>query len=286
MKSSGRLSVVLACIAVFAADSPGRAGAQQAASRSLQLLPDGALYPVYAAGAKEPRLSASFIADADGDTYLDAALGGRFGVLRYGTESQEGSAIWQLDVEASVHPRLNVSRIRQAMESADFRFALPLSTRRGPWALKLGYYHISSHVGDEFLERNPRFVRVNYVRDAVLTGVTYQPTPDWALYTEIAYAVYVAGGAEPWEVQLGTEYRPARAGCGGCSRPFVAVHGHLRQEVDFDGSFSVTAGWEWRSAWADRYLRVGLEYHGGKSSQLEFFDRDEDLFGVGIQIGP
>ena len=34
--------------------------------------------------------------------------------------------------------------------------------------MKLAYYHISAHIGDEFLERNPTFERVNYVRDAAV----------------------------------------------------------------------------------------------------------------------
>ena len=280
------LSVALACAVIVGLHRPERVDAQEAASPSLELLPNGALYPLYRAGTAEPRVSGALLRDAEGRTYFDAALGGRFGILRYGAEEPRGPWVWQLDLQASVHPRLNLGHIRQSMESADFRFALPLTARRGRVALKLGYHHLSSHAGDEFLERNPRFVRINYVRDAMLSGITYQPTPDWVTYTEVAYAFYVAGGAEPWEVQLGAEYSPASAGCPGCGRPFVAVHGHLREEVGFGGSLNASAGWEWRSEGTDRYLRLGLEYRGGKSSQLEFFDRDERLFGLGIQIGP
>jgi hypothetical protein len=279
-----RSSVALASLTVLAAAA--RLHAQEAEASSVQLLPNGTVYPVYRAGTKEPRVSGAFLLDGDRNTYFDAALGGRFGVLRFGTASQSGSRIWQMDVEAAVHPRLNVGHIRQAMESADFRFAFPLSTRRGAWAWKLGYSHLSSHVGDEFLERNPRFERVNYVRDAVMAGITYQPADEWVMYSEVGYAFYVAGGAEPWDVQLGTEYSPTSRGCSRCNGPFVAAHAHIREEVDFSGSYNVTAGWEWRSDRAERYLRLGLEYREGKSSQLEFFDRDERLFGVGIQIGP
>lgn len=285
MRSSGWFVLAL-CIVTGAPHGAPPLGAWQVSpAQSLELLPDGLLYPLYRGGWKEPRVSGVLLAGADGATYLDAALGGRLGILRYAGNPSAGRWSWQLDVEASVHPRLNLGHIRRAMESADFRYAVPITARQGPLALKFGYAHLSSHVGDEFLERNLAFVRVNYVRESAFLGVTYEPLADWMTYAEAGYAVYVSGGAEPWEIQLGSEYSLPIERCG-CGRPFVAIHGHLREEADFGGSLATTAGWEWRGADGDRYLRVALEYRRGKSSQLEFFDREERLFGIGVQVGP
>ena len=171
-------------------------------------------------------------------TLLAAVLVGCFAIVVV-LALAAGMGLWVLHAIGRA-----VTKLLEAAAAVAVVFALPLTARRGRAAVKLGYHHLSSHAGDEFLERNPRFVRVNYVRDELLAGVTYQPTPDWVTYTEVGYAFYVSGGAEPWEVQLGTEYSPASAGCPACGRPFLAVHGHLREEVDFgvrqvlhDGAF-------------------------------------------------
>jgi len=39
--------------------------------------------------------------------------------------------------------------------ATDFRFGVPLTYGEGPWRTKFGFYHLSSHVGDEYLLKNP-----------------------------------------------------------------------------------------------------------------------------------
>jgi len=247
---------------------------------TFEFLPDGLLYKSYLAGEKEPRFSGALLYDTQGATYLDAALGGRVGIFRYGTRGRRSPQGWQLDLEGAAFPRLNVDE-NSDLDSADFRIGVPLTFRNGPLGVKFGYYHISSHVGDEFLARNPGFVRVNYVRDSLLYGLAYDVNPDLMIYGEVAYAFGVSGGAEPWEFQFGAEYSPVFAICP-YGAPFLAVNGHLREEVDFGGSVNVIGGWEWRNRRSDRQLRVGVQYFNGKSSQYAFFTQHEELIGVGI----
>ena len=65
------------------------------------------------------------------------------------------------------------------MEAADFRAGLPLTFGCGNWQTKVAYYHLSSHLGDEFAIRNPGSLasRINYSRDALVLGVSYYATP-------------------------------------------------------------------------------------------------------------
>ena len=65
------------------------------------------------------------------------------------------------------------------VEAVDFRGGGYFSYSDGLLAYKLGYYHLSSHVGDEFLLKNPGFQRINYVRDAMVLGVSWDMTSDW-----------------------------------------------------------------------------------------------------------
>jgi len=245
-----------------------------------QVLPAGLLFKSYLAGEKESRMGTALLFETGGDTLQSSVLGGRIGLLRYGTPDAIRPEGWQLDVEGAAFLRQNWTH-NLDVDAVDFRIGVPLTWRRGDWAAKFGYYHISSHVGDEFLLRNPGFVRRNFVRDALLFGVSHNITPDWLIYGEVGYAVHTDGGAEPWEFQFGVEYSPVeRTGFKGS--PFFAINGHLREEFNFGGGLNVLFGWQWRSSVTDHVLRIGGQYFNGKSLQYSFFNRHEQLIGVGI----
>ena len=186
-----------------------------------------------------------------------------------------------MDIVGAAFPRLNMDE-EADLESADFRFGVPFTWSRGPWQMKFAYYHISAHIGDEFLERNPTFKRVNYVRDATVLGLGYFVNPDLRLYGETAWSFH-SDVAEPWEFQFGFEYSPAFAhGLRGA--PFVAVNSQLFEEYNFSGNVNLMAGWQWRSQETDRLLRIGMQYFNGKSSQYSFFNEDEELLGLGLWV--
>jgi hypothetical protein len=185
-----------------------------------------------------------------------------------------------LDVEGAAFVRLDPEE-NIDLDAADYRAGIPLTYGIGDYQMKLGYYHLSAHAGDEFLAKNPNFTRINYVRDAVVWGHSYYATPDIRLYGEVAWAFYTDGGAKPWEFQLGAEYVPARWN-GSRGVPFAAINGHLREEVDFGGELSVQAGWAWRASRGEQLLRVGLQYVNGPSPMYEFYQDFEEQIGVGL----
>lgn len=272
--------IAVGCAVLALAANPR--GLQSQESRpAWDFLPEGLLYESYVAGEKESRLGAALLFETAGPTFVDGALGGRLGILRYGTDVLDSGQGWQLDVDGAAFPRVNLDN--RHVESTDYHFGVPLTFRRGPVAAKVAYSHISSHVGDEYLKANPGFVRINYVRDAFVSGITYLARPELLVYGEVAHAFYVSGGAEPWELQLGAQYDPAAAGCS-CGAPFLAVNAHLREEVDFGGSLNAIAGWEWVATGSARRLRAGVQYYRGKSSQYSFFPDHEELYGLVIRF--
>lgn len=223
-------------------------------------------------------MSAAFLYDTDGRWIFDGALGGRIGIVRWGTSDRVSPEGWQLDLEGAVFPRVNLDQ-DENLESADYRFGVPLTWSQGPFEAKLAYYHLSSHLGDDFIARNPMFVPVDYRRDALVLGGAWRPIPDLRFYAEADWAFNTGSATEPWQFQFGVDYSQVKPGC--CS-PFVAVNGHLREEVDFGGGVNVIAGWQWRSGQSDRLLRIGAQYYNGKSYQFSFFDEHEQLVGAGL----
>ncbi len=219
-----------------------------------------------------------WLSERDGN-YWDATLGGRAGVLRFGNTDPSMPEGWQLDVEGAAFPRLDLDHDRDLV-SSDFRFGVPLTARQGPLQMKFGYYHLSSHLGDEYMVRYNTLNRRNYVRDSLVLGSGVFLNPSLRLYGEVGYAFYVDGGAEPWEFQFGAEYSPLD-GRRMVGAPFLAVNGHLRQENDFGGNVTAQAGWQWRGR-TGHVFRIGVHYLNGMSDQYQFYDQHEEQIGGGL----
>ena len=244
-----------------------------------QVLPDGLIYKSYLAGLKEARLGTQAFYERDEGWKWDITLGGRVGIVRYGTPDAANPEGWQIDVEGAAFPRLDPAQ-EMDLDVADFRAGLPITWGSGPWRTKLAYYHLSSHYGDEFLLRTATTTRFNYSRDAVVLGVAYYATDDVRLYAEADWGVIRTDVSEPWAFQFGVEFSPAEP-TGFAGAPFLAVGAHLRQEIDFSGNLVVQTGWQWRGLGGD-LLRAGFHYHNGLSNQFEIYNQFEHQIGLGL----
>lgn len=246
----------------------------------LQVLPDGLLYRPYMASAHECRIAGQWVEDQNLGCIWDVALGGRVGILRYGNNSESQPEGWQADMEGAAFPRLQLNSDLDVI-SCDYKFGVPFSYARGRHATKFGYYHLSSHLGDEYLIKHPWTRRINYSRDCLLLGHSiYFHHRKMRVYAEAAWAFQTGDMTKPWEFQFGFEYAPSRA-TGFRPQPFFAIGGHLREEVDFGGNMIIQAGYLWRGA-TGHMFRMGLQYYVGMSDQYEFIDQYENKVGFGI----
>jgi len=246
-----------------------------------RVLPAGLLYRSYIAAPHEPRFSSALLFDSSsGDARWDASLGARMGIFRRDNPPRMNMDAWQIDLEGAAITRLNPQE-KMDVEAVDYRFGLQWTGKRDNLAFKFGYFHISSHVGDEFLIKNPAFQRINYVRESLIFGTSLQATPECRVYGEIGWAMFTSGGAEPWQFQTGAEYsrlatRPTRGA------PFTALNLQMRQEVDFAPGVSILAGWQWKGPETGRTMRIGLQFFNGPSNQYSFYEEYDQQLGLGV----
>jgi hypothetical protein len=239
------------------------------------------MYKSCLAGNREPRMGSELVRERKHGWLWNATVGGRVGILRYGTTDSLHPQGWQLDIEGAAFPRLDLQHEEDVI-AADFRGGLISTDRQGPYESKFGYYHLSSHLGDEYMIRYPGTLatRLNYSRDCLIYGTASHPTPDFRVYWEVGWAFHEDGGSEPWEFQFGVEYSPAEpTGIGGA--PFFAINAHLRQENDFGGNMTVQTGWQWRGR-DGHLLRIGMQYFNGMSDQAQFYNLFEEQVGFGL----
>lgn len=242
-------------------------------------LPEGVIWQSYMAGLHESRISGVPFVDQNGTALLDVSLGGRASLLRYGTDGAGRPHGLELQIEGAAFPRLNLDE-NWDLEATDFRFGLPLVYGRDLWQVKFSYYHLSSHMGDEYAIRNNALAdRINFSRDCLVLGLSYYPFPAVRTYTEAGWAFHY-DESEPWEFQFGIDIaQPGPTGTIGT--PFIAVNGHIREEVDFGGNVVFQAGWLWRGNSTNTF-RLGFHYFNGKTNQFEFFRNFEEQIGGGV----
>lgn len=245
-----------------------------------QILPKGVLYPAYLAGRKESRLQSIFTNDSDYGWLWDISLGGRVPLFRYGTVNSPQPEGFQIDMEGAALLRLDFERNRN-LTSTDYRAGLPITYGTKFWQLKTGYYHVSSHLGDNYLLDNFR-KKVHYVRDEIFFGIALKPVSSVRLYGEAGWAFNVGETTSPWELQFGAEFSPQysdeRKWRGA---PFAAVHGHLFQELDFGGYVNSQIGWQWRRP-DNGLFRLGAEFYSGCDDQYQFHYTHQKKIGLGF----
>lgn len=244
---------------------------------SFEFLPQEILFPAYLAGPKESRLGTQIVGVQEDGALWDSTVGGRFGWFR--KTSHDGSRVWQVDVEGAAILRLDPEE-NIDLHTSDFRAGVPLAMASGPHRFKFAYEHISAHIGDEYLLKNPSFQRLNYARDSLVFGYARHLSERTRVYGEASWAFY-HDVSDPWQFQFGWEYAPTRA-TSILGEPFVAINALLREEVDFGGTTTLHAGWAWREPQAGRLLRTGFFLQTGKTHHYEFFDQSETQIGAGV----
>ncbi|MEZ6123970.1 MAG: DUF1207 domain-containing protein [Planctomycetaceae bacterium] len=245
-----------------------------------EALPAGLLYRSYAAGPNESRFSTVYLYDFSSKKWdWDSTLGGRVGLYRRNRPVRLPVDVWQIDMEGSTKTRLNPHQ-QEDLESADYRFGLLWTGRRDNLSLKFGYFHVSSHVGDEYMVRHPTFERINFVRESLIWGASAQLNDNVRTYGEFAYAFHTSGGADKWQFQFGSEFA-ATPKFGRTGAPFLAANMQLREETDYQAGTNIIAAWQWKGRETGHAFRLGAEYFNGPTNQFEFFRRYQNQLGLG-----
>lgn len=245
-----------------------------------QFLPQGVLYPAYLAGRKESRLESVFTHEADYGWLWDISLGGRAPLFRYGTSDPVQPEGVQIDMEGAALLRLDLERDR-SLAATDYRAGLPLTYGTKHWQFKFSYYHVSSHLGDDYLLERFR-PKKHYVRDELVLGAAFRPISSVRLYGEAGWAFHTGDTTEPWEFQFGAEYSPAYdVSVAKRGTPFAAVNAHLFEELDFGGYLNLQVGWQWRGA-TNHLLRIGAEFYDGCDDQFQYHYLHQRKIGLGL----
>ena len=208
--------------------------------------------------------------------------------------SRPGDGV-QLSLSAGVFAQFDLESASYDLLNADYVVGLPLTMRRGRTSMRLRIYHQSSHLGDEYLLREPpdRRDRENLSFEAVESILSLDAGP---------MRLYGGGemllNREPADLSrmvahAGFEFRPMTwiipmGGLGGF-RLLAATDVKSSKEHDWKPSISARAGLEYDRARGTqppgRRWGVFAEYYEGPSPYGQFFRERVRYSGVGLHFG-
>ena len=170
------------------------------------------------------------------------------------------------------------------MDGVDFRFGFPIVSRAGPLALKLHPWHMTSHLGDEYIERTGR-KRFVYARNEIALGFSWDLTADGEsrVYGEGGYALSRGDVNEPWRFMAGVETVGRHLGPD-WPETFAALNLTSFEEQDWGIQFNLEAGVWLRPEKSHRGVRFSLGYFRGPSALTQFFTENEEYWSVGFSL--
>lgn len=220
------------------------------------------LYDPYLAAPRQSRTAVKVLVPMgdDGHPRVENTLGLNRSLVRWTSEDAPDAGT-EVQFEGAVFARFDLHN-HYDMDASDWRFGLPLVHRNGDLAWKLHLYHVTSHLGDEYIARTGAS-QVKYHLEEAAAGLSWDASGGSRVYGEAGAALYASRPTGNGRVQAGWEW-VGRKGSSGLS-PYLAVDLGARNEQDWTPGATVAAGVAY-----GRNMRFGLEYFRGRDPQTQF----------------
>ncbi len=214
-------------------------------------------------------------------------------ILKWHGDMQIGiqGAVWAVFNYDNI-PNNNSNNFSELV-NADYYVGIPLTYAFDRWAFRLRVYHISGHLGDEFIVDHPEYVylRVNPSYEAIDFFASYQFSGSFRGYFGPGVIPHSdpTFKLKPLYLQYGLELRlfgRKRPYHGLYETPFFAMHlaNYQQHHWTLDATFML--GYEWsKLQGSGRKARVFLEYHQGFSYEGQFFNERTKYGQVGFSWG-
>lgn len=223
---------------------------------------------------------------------IDVSYGDCFPIYRWLDVGPWGGQL-EVNIEGALWAVFNPCYDSAPLMNADYYGGMYFAYAIPNWQFRLRGYHISSHIGDEFLLNHPHFVRKNPSAEYLDFFISHDLTEEIRIYGGLGWVVaqdssfhfdpfYSAIGAELRLLSLGIiDCREAIYGC-----PIFGMH--FRQSGDFKKHIDATyvLGYEFgKMTGLFRRWRIYMEYHDGYSLEGQFCKTPTDYFSVRTSYG-
>jgi hypothetical protein len=281
-------------MAAIPAAPPGAEAATAATTRptAVHLFPPGLLFAPLHADPRWARFNPGFrrVLSGQGDfKSIKNVFYGNFGetfALYRNAAPLHGQ--WEIGIQAGAFTIFDVSSPDGSKDliNADYLAGLVLNYRTGDFSSMLRYKHVSTHLGDEFILRNPGVQRINLSFEEL----------DWKLSYDVRTWLRFYGGAgvlvrrEPVNLKRGTaqggvEFSSPWTWFNGAVRPVTYVDGQWWERTQWTTGLSVLPGIQFENYQIGGRKGMFLfEYYNGPQPDGQFFTQHIQYFGAGVHL--
>lgn len=229
-----------------------------------------------------------------GNTVVQFSLGDIFPIFRW--TNVWGGGDLQLDIVGcmwavfSMWEHNNPNDEISTLVTTDYMGALQLSYAIDNWSFRLRAYHVSSHLGDEFMVKYPDVQRLNPSMEAIDFFTNYQLTeglrlfagPGWVFHSDNTFKLdpfYIEWGGELRLLGHKSYYHKLYG------TPVLAMFFRNWQTNHWKLDATYALGYEWsKLQGVGRKFRILGEYHHGYS-EGQFFKEDTTWGAILIEYG-
>lgn len=231
-----------------------------------------------------------------GNKCIGVSLGDDFAIYRWldlffaGLDMQVGieAGIWSV---FNMDPNPNIAKGWGELVNTDFYVGIPITFAYGPWSFRLRGYHISSHLGDEYMVDHPHVKRLNPSVEAIDIFASYQATEAIRLY--VGPGAYVHSDPtfkwKPFYIEYGTEARflGSKFYCQKLYGTFfIALLWRNLEQLDYNFDGTYRFGYEFSKLQGiGRKFRGYIGYHQGYSLEGQFSKMRTHYFEYNINYG-
>lgn len=257
-------------------------------SWNLEWIPGKTPYPAYIADPRRPRMHAGFgYSDSEipavSSGLIDLDAGTRIAVLKM-QRSAEGANEYTLDLEGGIFTRFNMINGLYNV-GWDGRYGVYLAWNLSDiTAARIGYRHISAHLGDQYIEETER-TRIGYIRDDLRIGLGFRPVKSLLVYVEPSCAFHMGNSdrQELWALEGGVQYQGPYTVWKNSMAWYGGMHLASWQENGWNPSIACQAGFELKRDPKQARMRLGIEAYTGRAILGEFaLDYNETYITAGI----
>jgi len=221
-----------------------------------------------------------------GSIASEITLGDQFPIYRWA--NMWGGDL-QLELEGGVFGIFNLHDHDFPLVNTDYYVGVPLTFAKGPWAFRVRAYHISSHVGDEYLLKHRHLHRKNKSFEAIDFSADYSFSNNLRFYGVLG-SILFSDKEMPMKhayLEYGFEARGPRTEFTQLfGQPFLAVHLRNWQSVHFATDVTYALGYEWgKLNGIGRKIRVFCEYHQGFSPDGQFSRERTKFLSLRVAYG-
>ncbi|HEY0007557.1 MAG TPA: DUF1207 domain-containing protein [Tepidisphaeraceae bacterium] len=189
-------------------------------------------------------------------------------------------------IQAGVFAIFDLEAESLDLVNADYFVGPYAAFRYGDFSLLGRVFHQSSHLGDEYLLRDPGIDRVNVSYEAVDLIASLELPAGFRIYGGAGYLFHKEPEElKPWTTQYGLEFRSPYTVLGNAFRPIMAADFQHREESDWELDLSLRVGVQVEDPgrFSQRMLLM-LEYYDGRSPNGQFYDDRIQYFGAGLHF--